>query len=94
MRILRAQGKILSPEVREMAPGRPMMRLGLQLMDQDGNITVHPCVAWGDMASKLSRYNEGDIVEVVARPSTNTRIGRKPMTEYIITEFTLLKPKP
>jgi hypothetical protein len=94
MRHLKTQGQILSPQVRDMAPGRPIIRFGLRTMDREGATAVHPCVGYGEVAHKLSRQTEGDMVEVVARLVTNTRVGRKPLMEYIVTEFTLLKSKP
>jgi hypothetical protein len=93
MRHLKAQGKILSPRSRDMAPGRPVMLFGLQVMREHGT-EVLSCSAWGGVAGKLAHLDEGDMVEVFARPQTQTRVGRKPTTTWVVTEYKLLKTKP
>ena len=92
---LRAQGKIMSPQIKELSPGRPVMRFALVEMDREGKQTWHSCAAWGGMAAKMSRLCEGDMVEVVARSATKSFTGvtgtRRTVTEYIVETYTLLK---
>ena len=90
MRHLKAQGKILSPRSRDLAPGRPVMLFGLQVW-REGTTEVLSCSAWGGVAGKLAHLNEGDMVEVWARPQTQTRVGRKPTTVWVVTNYELLK---
>ena len=94
MSILRAQGKIVSPHSRDIAPGRPVMKFALRTMDHEGTTTMYPCVAWGEVAAKMGKFDEGDMVDIIARTVTRTFPGQKPTTEYVVSEYKLLKHKP
>lgn len=96
MKTLRAIGKVMSPQVREIAKGRPVMRFALVERSKDGGNTWHTCVAWGDTAAKMSSLVEGDMVEVEARTVTRSYTGsggdRRIVTEQVVSSFKDLTP--
>lgn len=92
---LKAQGKVMSPQIRDVAPGRPVMHFALVSQDDKGNQTWHSCAAWGDVAQRLwSGCEEGTMIQVEARVVSRP-IGmgedRRIITENIVSEFKILK---
>jgi hypothetical protein len=87
-RTLKAQGKIMSPQTKELAPGRPVMRFALVEQTPEGT-TWHNCAAWGAMAHKMCHLQQGDTVQVQAKAVTMTHVGamRRTTTQYIIETF-------
>jgi len=89
-RNLRTWGKVMSPEVKYLAPGRPVMRFAL-VENNDSGTTWHSCVAWGDTALKMADTQEGDMIEVEAKVVTRSFVGkggaRRIVTENIVTAY-------
>ena len=90
-RTLKAWGKVMCPEVKYIAPSRPVMRFALVEQDKEGKQTWHPCAAWGDTAAKMSRLSEGDMIEVEAKTVTRPFMGkmgtRRIVTEHIVHSY-------
>ena len=89
-------GKILSPDLREVMPGRHLMRFGLRVMNKDGTRLLS-CVAHGATAQALALdTQDGDMVLVVARETHRSfRVNgeRRVMTENIVTDYKVLTPQ-
>jgi hypothetical protein len=86
-------GKIVSPDIREVMPGRSVMRFGLKTPEG-----ILSCVAHGGTAQGIARdTHEGDMVWVILRPTHRSfRVGgeRRVMTENIVTDYKVLTPTP
>jgi single-stranded DNA-binding protein len=94
MRTLRTHGKMMSPQIKYIAPGRPVLRFALVAVSE-GTSTWHSCVAWGNTAEKMSTLEEGDMIEVdaksVTRSFTSSIGARRTVTEYVVSTFKTLK---
>ena len=94
---IHAQGKVVSPQLREVMPGRPILRFALERM-HEGRKSLLGCSAWGATAQAMLRdCPEDTMVFVTLRPQhrvTRVQGERHTLTDHLVQDYRVLTPKP